>query len=127
MTIDVSGFESRETAFRISKKIANSVLVKTAIAGNDPNWGRITSAAGYAGIDFDANQLSLKINGTDVYSSGVPVAFDEAELSCRMTENSDVHLLLELAGGPASGECSVRFWTSDLTQEYVRLNSEYTT
>ncbi|HAD62268.1 MAG TPA: arginine biosynthesis protein ArgJ [Planctomycetaceae bacterium] len=126
VTVDVQGFDTRETAFRIAKEIAESALVKTAICGNDPNWGRITSAAGYAGINFDVAHLSLTINDVEVYRAGTPVKYDEAALSEKMAQE-DVHLLLELAGGPCSGSESVRFWTSDLTQEYVRLNSEYTT
>lgn len=126
VTIDVKGFETREAAFRVAKEIAESALVKTAITGNDPNWGRITSAAGYAGVAFDPGQLSLSINDVRVYDQGVPVAFDEASLSGLMA-SGDVRLLMELSGGPASGHESVRFWTSDLTQDYIRLNSEYTT
>ncbi len=126
ITIDVCGFESRQTAFQVAKEIADSALVKTAITGNDPNWGRITSAAGYAGVEFDPACLSLAINGTEVYRSGGPVTFDEVALSQSMQQNN-VHLLLELSDGPKAGPHSVRFWTSDLTQEYVRLNSEYTT
>lgn len=126
VTIDVKGFETREAAFRIAKEIAESALVKTAVTGNDPNWGRITSAAGYAGVAFDSGQLSLSINDVPVYDRGVPVAFDESSLSQSMA-GGGVQFLLELSGGPASGDESVRFWTSDLTQDYVRLNSEYTT
>jgi len=127
ITIDVEGFETREAAFKVAKEIAESALVKTAITGNDPNWGRITSAAGYAGIDFDTAHLSLEINSVRVFSAGSPVDFSEAELSADMKSNRDVYLTLRLHGGPASGKERVRFWTSDLTQEYVRLNSDYTT
>ncbi|MEO2026079.1 MAG: bifunctional glutamate N-acetyltransferase/amino-acid acetyltransferase ArgJ [Fuerstiella sp.] len=127
VTVDVTGFETREAAFKVAKEISESALVKTAITGNDPNWGRITSAAGYAGIDFDTSFLSLKINSTEVFKAGTPVEYNESALSQQMNDNREVHLLLELSGGPASGSESVRFWTSDLTQEYVRLNSEYTT
>lgn len=127
ITVDVAGFETREAAFRVAKEISESALVKTAITGNDPNWGRITSAAGYAGIDFDASCLSLEINGTTVFTAGTPVDYDESALSRQMKNGRDVHLVLTLSGGPASGNKAVRFWTSDLTQEYVRLNSEYTT
>lgn len=127
ITIDVEGFETREAAFGVAKEIAESALVKTAITGADPNWGRITSAAGYAGIDFDPSFLSLKINETLVFRSGTPVAFDAAGLSQQMKDCREVHLQLQLSGGPSSGTEAVRFWTSDLTQEYVRLNSEYTT
>ncbi len=126
ITVDVFGFDTRQTAFQIAREIAESALVKTAIAGNDPNWGRITSAAGYAGVPFDPDHLSLTINGTAVYRTGRPVPFDESVLSQTM-QVEDVHLLLELSGGPNAGNQSVRFWTSDLTQEYVRMNSEYST
>jgi glutamate N-acetyltransferase/amino-acid N-acetyltransferase len=85
------------------------------------------SAAGYAGVDFDTAYVSLKINGTEVYRAGTPVPFDAASLSTALKTNRDVHLELEVSGGPCSGGEAVRFWTSDLTAEYVRLNSEYTT
>ncbi|MEP3481364.1 MAG: bifunctional glutamate N-acetyltransferase/amino-acid acetyltransferase ArgJ [Fuerstiella sp.] len=127
VTVEVSGFDSQPTATAVAKAIAESALVKTAIAGNDPNWGRITSAAGYAGIDFDANHLHLTINGVPVFRNGVPVEFDESSLSTAMKEAGDVILKLTLNGGPFSGDAAAKFWTSDLTQEYVRLNSEYTT
>ncbi|MEY3173421.1 MAG: Arginine biosynthesis bifunctional protein ArgJ [Planctomycetota bacterium] len=127
ITIDVRGLASRAEAFRMAKEIANSPLVKTAITGGDPNWGRIVSAAGYAGVEFDPCWLSLRINGTEVYRAGTPVPFDSSALSRSIKSDRDVHLELTLAGGPASGSHSVRFWTSDLTAEYVRLNSEYTT
>ncbi len=127
ITVDVAGFETRQQAERVAREICESALVKTAVTGADPNWGRIVSAAGYAGVAFETEQLSLRINGTEVYLSGTPVKFDEADLSRSMKENRDVHFELTLAGGPCSGSQSARFWTSDLTAEYVRLNSEYTT
>ncbi len=127
ITVDVSGLASRAEAFRMAKEIAESPLVKTAITGGDPNWGRIVSAAGYAGVNFDTAWLSLRINGTQVYEAGTPVPFDNAALSRSIKSSRDVHLELQLSGGPASGAHGVRFWTSDLTAEYVRLNSEYTT
>ncbi len=127
ITIDVTGLETRDAAYRMAKEIADSALVKTAVAGGDPNWGRIVSAAGYANVDFDTAYVSLHINGIEVYRAGTPVPFDAADLSKQLKTNRDVHLKLSVAGGPCSGKESVRFWTSDLTQEYVRLNSEYTT
>ena len=127
ITIDVSGLETREAACRVAKEIADSTLVKTAITGGDPNWGRIVSAAGYANVDFDTAFVSLHINGTEVYCAGTPVPFDTGALSTQLKSHRDVHLALSVSGGPCSGKQAVRFWTSDLTQEYVRLNSEYTT
>lgn len=127
VAVEVSGFDCQQTATVIAKAIAESVLVKTAIAGNDPNWGRITSAAGYAGIDFDSKHLHLVINDVTVFQNGVCAKFDEPSLSAEMKDAQDVVLKLRLSGGPFSGNAAAKFWTSDLTQEYVRLNSEYTT
>ena len=121
--IDVKGCATRVDAHRIAKTIAESPLVKTGIAGADPNWGRIVSAAGYAGVRFDPNQLSLQINGTPVYQQGVPVEFNAAQLSVSIRDHRDTSLVLTLA----EGDARIRFWTSDLTLEYVRFNSEYTT
>lgn len=127
ITVDVSGIVSREAAQRMARAICDSALVKTAITGGDPNWGRIVSAAGYSGVAFDPASLSLRINGTEVYRAGTPAVFDAAAVSQGLKAQREVHLELRLSGGPESGDCAVRFWTSDLTAEYVRLNSEYTT
>ena len=123
ITIDVKGCATREDAHQIAKSVANSPLVKTGIAGGDPNWGRIICAAGYAGVQFDASRLSLSINKAVVFENSMPVAFDEAAVSASIRDNHETHLLLTFA----EGEHDVRFWTSDLTVEYVRFNSEYTT
>lgn len=123
VTIDVCGARTRDEAFRMAKEIADSALVKTAITGADPNWGRIISAAGYAGVELRDEDLSLRINDIEIYRDGVPTEYDEASLSKSMRENRDVSIRLQLS----HGEADVRFWTSDLTAEYVRLNSEYTT
>lgn len=122
VTIDVIGTRSDSDAVRIAREVAESALVKTAIAGNDPNWGRIVSAAGYAGVEFDETDVSLKLNGFLLYERGLPARFDAADVS-RSLARGEVQI--ELQCGSGSGRA--RFWTSDLTQEYVRLNSEYTT
>jgi len=123
ITIDVRGLRTRDEARTIAQTIANGALVKTAIAGADPNWGRIVSAAGYCGVDLREEDMSLTINGTPVYRSGAPVEFDAAKLSAGLRSERAVHLELDLPLGTAG----IRFWTSDLTAEYVRLNSDYTT
>jgi glutamate N-acetyltransferase/amino-acid N-acetyltransferase len=123
MVIDVSGLRNRAEAHRIAKTIAESPLVKTAVTGGDPNWGRIVSAAGYAAVDLREEDITLKINGMLIYERGAPVAYDEKAVSESMRTNRDVHIELQLP----LGDAAVRFWTSDLTAEYVRLNSEYTT
>lgn len=123
ITIDVEGCRDRESARTIARAVADSPLVKTAIHGADPNWGRIVSAAGYAGIPFEESELSLWLNGEPLYRSGVPLDFDAPAVSARIRANRDVHIRLALTHGPAS----IRFWTCDLTAEYVHLNADYTT
>lgn len=123
VTIDVTGCRSREEAFKIAKTVADSALVKTAICGADPNWGRIVSAAGYAGVPLLEEEVSLWINGIALYAAGVPLPFDAMAASQSMRENRDTHIDLRLT----QGDASIRFWTSDLTKEYVALNADYTT
>jgi glutamate N-acetyltransferase/amino-acid N-acetyltransferase len=123
ITIDVGGCRDVEEARAIARAVAESALVKTAIHGADPNWGRIVSAAGYAGVAFDEHDLSLWIDDVPVYQFGVPVPFDSIALSDSIKNQREVHLRLEFS----SGNAAVRFWTCDLTAEYIRLNADYTT
>ncbi|MEM8733051.1 MAG: bifunctional glutamate N-acetyltransferase/amino-acid acetyltransferase ArgJ [Planctomycetota bacterium] len=121
--VNVSGAASDDDARTISHAIASSNLVKTAIYGNDPNWGRIVSAAGYAGPRMDMNQLQLQVNSIRIFDAGEPIAFDEAAASLSIRENKTTILELTVGNGP--GRCT--HWTSDLTVDYVRFNAEYTT
>lgn len=123
ITIGVRGLRTRDEAHRIARAVAESPLVKTAIAGGDPNWGRIVSAVGYAGVTLAEEDITLRLNGTLLYQAGAPVPFDAAAVSSGIRNNRDVHIELELP----LGRESVRFWTCDLTAEYVRLNADYTT
>lgn len=123
ITIDVTGCASRDDAFQIAQTVAASNLVKTAITGCDPNWGRIVSAAGYSGVCFDPNGLQLALNGVLLYRDGSPVSYDAAAVSGSMRRNREVHIELQLA----EGDASARYWASDLTVDYVTFNSEYTT
>ncbi|MDO4586889.1 MAG: bifunctional glutamate N-acetyltransferase/amino-acid acetyltransferase ArgJ [Planctomycetia bacterium] len=123
ITIDVYGCKDRESAKTIAKTVANDALVKTAICGADPNWGRIVSAAGRTGVSFDPMKVSLKINGFDLYQNGTPLPFDKQTVSQSIRDNRKTHFELFFQ----EGEASIRFWTSDLTAEYVHLNADYTT
>jgi len=123
ITIEVSGCASREDALQIGRTIANSPLVKTAIYGADPNWGRIVSAAGYAGVHFDPNRIALHLNGHLLYQGGSPAEFDSKAVSDSIRNSRDTTIHLQLGEGHAKG----RFWTTDLTVEYVRLNADYHT
>lgn len=123
ITLDVVGCRTREEARQIARTIADSPLVKTAVTGNDPNWGRIVSAAGYAGVPFDPGRVNLSINDLPVYRQGAPLQFDGPAVSASMRENHETRLRLELG----EGEASIRFWTSDLTVEYIHINADYHT
>ncbi|HZV06424.1 MAG TPA: bifunctional glutamate N-acetyltransferase/amino-acid acetyltransferase ArgJ [Gemmataceae bacterium] len=123
ITIEVEGLRDDREAYRVAKTIAESALVKTAIYGADPNWGRIVSAAGYAGVAFEEEQLSLWLGDLLLYHAGVPQLFDAASASAYLKREHHIQLRLRFTLGP--GRCT--FWTCDLTREYVRLNAEYTT
>jgi glutamate N-acetyltransferase/amino-acid N-acetyltransferase len=123
ITIDVCGARTRDEAHSIAKAIADGPLVKTAINGADPNWGRIVSAAGYSGVELEEEDVSLWLNGVLIYKDGAPNSFDAKTLSQSIRDNRDVSIRLQLTHGDAE----VRFWTSDLTAEYVRLNADFTT
>ena len=123
VTIEVEGLRDDAEAKRMAKTIADSPLVKTAIFGADPNWGRIVSAAGYAGVEFEEEQLSLWMGDMLLYHNGTPQPFDAATASAYLKNNRDIHLRMRFTLG--SGRCT--FWTSDLTYEYVKLNADYTT
>ncbi|NOX54778.1 MAG: bifunctional glutamate N-acetyltransferase/amino-acid acetyltransferase ArgJ [Planctomycetes bacterium] len=122
VTVRVRGTHSPDQAKRIAQTIANDVLVKTAITGNDPNWGRIVSCCGRTGVELNERDVTLSINGTLIFQAGSPAEYDEQAVRESMSRG-DVELDVQLPFGDAS----VEVWTSDLTQEYVRLNSEYTT
>ena len=123
ITIDIAGCADRDSALTIAKTVANSPLVKTAVHGADPNWGRIVSAAGYAGVPFDPAGVSLRLNGVLLYRGGVPELFDGKAVSDSIRDRRDTHIELTFREGAAG----VRFWTTDLTAEYVRLNADYHT
>tara|TARA_R110002124_G_scaffold8003_4_gene44155 strand:+ start:9758 stop:10945 length:1188 start_codon:yes stop_codon:yes gene_type:complete len=123
VTIEVSGAANRADAMEIARTIANDALVKTAIAGSDPNWGRIVSASGRTSVKLTERDIVLHINGALIYEDGRPADYNEQTISDGIRQNRDVLIQVRLP----FGEEQVVFWTSDLTQEYVRLNSEYTT
>ena len=123
VTLDVTGCATPEAARQIALCVADSPLVKTAIAGADPNWGRIVSAAGYAGVPFDPSGVTLELNGVVLYRNGEPLEFDESAVSESIRGDRDVHMALSFI----EGQAAARIWTTDLTTEYVRLNAEYHT
>lgn len=123
ITIDVEGSRSDAEARQVAKTIAESALVKTAIYGSDPNWGRFVSAAGYSGVMFEEKDLSLWMGDMPLYRAGMPLPFDAKAASEYLKTNGEVHLRLRFTLG--NGKCT--FWTCDLTPDYVKLNADYTT
>ena len=123
IALEVHGCASEAAARQIAKTVADSPLVKTAVAGADPNWGRIVSAAGYAGVPFDPTKVQLHVNGYLLYQHGTPVDFDAAVVSASIRNQRDTSVVLRFGEGTAS----TSFWTTDLTAEYVRLNADYHT
>ena len=121
--IRVTGAPSDPEARAVAKTIAESPLVKTALFGNDPNWGRLMAAAGRAGVPFEPGAASASIAGIEVYRAGVPTDFNTAEVSDAM-KLQDVLIEVDL-GDTAGG--AFTFYTCDFSYDYVRINAEYTT
>jgi glutamate N-acetyltransferase/amino-acid N-acetyltransferase len=113
---------SREEALKVARAIAHSALVKTAWAGADPNWGRILAAVGASGIQIDPSQVRISIDDQMVCRNGMACAFDQDQAHRALAQTEcDVRVQL------GRGTSSVRFLTTDLTAEYVRINAAYST
>jgi glutamate N-acetyltransferase/amino-acid N-acetyltransferase len=123
VTIDVVGAPSERAAETIARSIANSPLVKTAIAGADPNWGRVLSAAGNSGVKFDPRKVDIDMQGLPVCRDGLAAAFSEAELS-QMLDQHECAIRFSIRG---KGRGRARFWTCDFTEDYIRINASYRT
>jgi glutamate N-acetyltransferase / amino-acid N-acetyltransferase len=113
---------SVEAATAMARAIANSPLVKCAMHGNDPNWGRIVSAAGLARVAFDPDKCVLTLQGTQVFRAGRPLQFSASSVS-RALDAKEVTVDLDCRAG--TGEANV--WTCDLSKEYVAINADYHT
>jgi glutamate N-acetyltransferase/amino-acid N-acetyltransferase len=120
--VQVSGAESAEDARRAARTITTSNLVKTAIHGADPNWGRILAAAGRSGAKVDQTRASVHIADVPVFAKGAPCAFDSDAVR-RVFERKDITIGVDLGVGSEAA----RAWGTDLSAEYVRINAEYTT
>ena len=123
VTIRVNGAATDDGAARIARTIANSPLVKTAIAGSDPNWGRILSAAGNAGVAFDPSKTDIRMQQMLVCRGGLAAEFSEAELKQKL-DAAECEIGITIRG---KGKGSARFWTCDLTEGYIRINASYRT
>jgi glutamate N-acetyltransferase / amino-acid N-acetyltransferase len=123
ITIEVAGAASDDAAVRLARGIANSPLVKTAIAGSDANWGRILSAAGNTGVAFDPRRTDVSLQGVLVCRGGVAAPFAEAELKQKL-DAAECEIGMTIRG---RGKGRATFWTCDLTEGYIRINASYRT
>lgn len=121
--IEVEGALNEAAAAQIARSIANSPLVKTAIAGADANWGRILMAAGKAGVPFDPDKVDIYIQGVPVCRAGVAAEFSENEVERKM-QAAECTVRVVIRG---RNRGSARFFTCDLTEDYIRINAEYRT
>jgi glutamate N-acetyltransferase/amino-acid N-acetyltransferase len=123
ITVTVEDARSRDDARQVARTIANSPLVKTAVHGADPNWGRIVAAAGRAGVQFDVSKATVHVGGVLLFENGLPHD-DAAPLAAEHMKGADIDIHVHLGTG---GGADATIWTCDLSAEYVRINGEYRT
>jgi len=122
VTVTVTGGATIDEARKAAKAIANSLLVKTAIHGGDPNWGRLIAVAGRAGVAFNLSRAAVLIGPTVLFKNGRP--YDEAAPeAAAYLQGKDLTVSVDLGSGAASSTV----WTCDLSAEYVRINADYRT
>ncbi|PGM59554.1 bifunctional ornithine acetyltransferase/N-acetylglutamate synthase [Bacillus sp. AFS053548] len=120
--VNVNGASSQKNANQIAKTIVGSNLVKTAVYGEDANWGRIIGAIGYSGVEGNFNQIDISINGVTVLFGSKPVEFNEEEAKIAL-KNEIIYIDVHLHEGDALGTA----WGCDLTYDYVKINASYRT
>jgi len=122
ITINVNGAKTQEEAKKIAFSIANSALVKTAIAGHDPNWGRIIMAIGKANININLNKLAIKIGQIKIIENGqLSTLYNEDDAGVYMREEKKIDLIISLN----MGKKNFTAYTMDLTKKYIEINSDY--
>src|SRR5207247_4791201 len=122
VTVIVAGAASSGEARKAAKAIANSLLVKTAIHGGDPNWGRLIAVAGRAGVEFELGRAAVSIGSTVLFKNGRPHDECAAQAAAYM-KGKDIAVGVNLGAGSASSTV----WTCDLSAEYIRINADYRT
>jgi glutamate N-acetyltransferase/amino-acid N-acetyltransferase len=123
ITVRVTGAASDDDARRAARAIANSPLVKTAVHGGDPNWGRLVAVAGRSGAAFELAGAAVRIGPVELFSGGTPHD-DRAPRAAEYLKQREVDIDVDLGTG---GQGRSRMWTCDLSAEYVRINAEYRT
>jgi glutamate N-acetyltransferase/amino-acid N-acetyltransferase len=120
--IRVKGADSFNSASKVARAVANSPLVKTALFGEDPNWGRIVCAIGYSGVPVDPDKIDIFFGDIQAVKQGAPSGVSDEECASRLKEREIV-----LTIGLNQGGCECSFWTCDFSYDYVRINAEYHT
>ena len=120
ITLTLQGAPDPLSARILARAVLNSPLVKTAFYGEDANWGRILAALGYAGVDFDPSRVDIYLGPVQVAAGGEAVPFSESEARA-VLQQKEVPVLVRLN----AGSCSLTAWGSDLSHNYVTINSSY--
>ncbi len=121
--LQIEGARSDADALTVAKSIAHSMLVKTAWAGSDPNWGRLIAAVGYSGVEIDPGKIAIWFGDLPICVGGGRAPDYDEQAAHAYLEQREYSICIDL--GVGEGRC--RFWTSDLSTEYVRINAEYST
>ena len=123
ITIQVQGTKAKTHANKVAQSIATSSLVKTALFGQDPNWGRIIAAVGYAGVPFNPDRVKISLNGSVLFNNGVPTKGALQSTLRKKMKSKNISIIIDLKSGIHSDEV----YTCDLSYDYIRINAEYTT
>jgi glutamate N-acetyltransferase/amino-acid N-acetyltransferase len=131
LEVQVTGTPDDAAARQVARTIAGSALLKSAIFGRDPNWGRIAAAAGRAGVPFDQGSLQIKLGDFLLMEHGQPLPFDRSAANAYLKQaaageylqTDTVLISVNLGNGHGSGSA----WGCDLSYDYVKINAEYTT
>ncbi|PYZ95728.1 bifunctional ornithine acetyltransferase/N-acetylglutamate synthase [Alteribacter lacisalsi] len=118
----VTGAATEEAAGKVAKAVISSNLVKTAVFGTDPNWGRIVCAVGYSGEPVEPEKISVKLGHIPLFKNGVPLPFDEIEGIAYLNQET-VSIFVDLG----QGEAEATAWGCDLTYDYIKINASYRT
>ena len=120
ITVSVKGGRTRQEALHVAQAIANAPLVKTMVAGQDPNWGRVAATVGATGIPIDPNRLRIALSGIHVFQRGTPKPLYRLLLKERFRKP---HVSIEVSLG--RGLAKAQVYGCDLTEGYVRINAKY--
>jgi glutamate N-acetyltransferase/amino-acid N-acetyltransferase len=123
VTVSVTGAKTKNHAKKVAESVATSALVKTAIFGEDPNWGRIICAIGYAGVPIAPERIVIRLNGATLYENDNPTKHASMDSLRRKMQKPTLLIAIDLNVGNASAE----MYTCDFSYDYVRINAEYTT